>query len=400
MSYEQEWVQHQALLKEVERLNKELQVAETARNAAIKPDLQNEQQAAPTQLEGKVDRLREEKATAETRVAAFELQVAQTNPEHAQWLSEQHPPVQENKSKEAYIDVALTIAEAVAEKAKLMDSFGGSPVTDPIKQVIDHTLENKDVIMGYTAGWVRDKIETVKEYVGEKAPEKEELMGRAIVAIPESFPQEVISDEKKELRTSFDKEFNDMYNRHEKAQKELTEQQLNYIRQNGQTPEMAAKFSQQQQELQNQKASEFNNLENRECREKADLILKEWKNDIDQKEQIIKAKADKELENAKKSFQNQADQIEKRYDGKEKEDKLNLLKEAEKNVEKNLKTQGSVELELKNIEERKTHLDHAKQYTKDMGDKERLAEVEKQRELDRQRELERQRQMENQNRNR
>lgn len=198
MTYEQEWAQHQALLKEVDRLNKELQAAEAARNAANQHDLQEGQQSHIRQLEAKVEQLQEGKAAAETRVSAFELQVAQENPEHARWLEEQLPPAPEFKSKEAYIDLGLEIAENVAEHAEILESFGGSPVTDPIVQGLEYIREHKDALSGYAAGWVQDKIETVKEYIGEKDPAKEweKQIEKDEKAINEKFDKEIRETEK------------------------------------------------------------------------------------------------------------------------------------------------------------------------------------------------------------
>ncbi len=290
MSYEQEWVQHQALLKNLERLNRELQVAEAERNTAMQATQQEGQKhPAEAQSDANIEQLREEKAAAETKVSTFELKVAQENPQHAQWLEEKLPPAQERK-----IDKELTLDIADQALGLLPDDPSTSGL---ITQTVAHVVKNVDLMKDYTMGAVQKGIEEIKDKFFEKDG------------------------------------------------------------------------------------------------------VKEWEKDIEKKEQSINDKFDKEIKETDRSLQKQLDFIEKKYnDSKEKEIKINELKETIKGVKNEIEKDRAAELE--HIKDRKDNLEKIKEATKGMDEKERERIVEQQRELERKLELERQRQQQEQDRNR
>lgn len=293
------------------------------------------------------------------------------------------------QSVEGKIETGVEITELVVEKVAghsgyeaVVDPVVGGLATGVVVEGIN-IIRNYEATEAYIKGAVNEKIETVKEFIDEKFSQKEALNEEMVNAIIEKEPtQESTIDEKKELRTEFDKEYNDMSKRHEKEFKELSEKQYTEIKGTGtQTPEMAAKFQEQQKELREKQMKEFGDIENREYNAKADLALNQWEQDIKKKENDINEKFDKKLEDTMNMVQKQADQIEKHlYDGKDKEEKMNDLKEIA-NKEKNNIEEKRIN-ELKNIEERKDNLEQVKEATNILEAKERLAEIERQRELE------------------
>lgn len=161
MSYEQEWARHQELRAEVARKNEALRAAEAELNAAksqsVEPD-GRKQDTAP--LEANVNRLREEKAAAETEVGKFQMEVAQADPAHAQWLDEGIPPAQgqktelEPKTIEAVASTLAPMAESASPIAGAALGSLNGPAAEALAYAVNHGKEALD----YAAGYVRTKL--------------------------------------------------------------------------------------------------------------------------------------------------------------------------------------------------------------------------------------------------
>lgn len=116
--------------------------------------------------------------------------------------------------------------------------------------------------------------------------------------------------------------------------------------------------------------------------------VKEWENDIAQKEHTINEKFNKEIKETEKRLQKQLDYIEEKYDDNmEKKKKQNELKTTIKKVQADIEKDRNTE--LKQQEERKDNLEKIKVATKGMEENERQRIIQQQRELERKLELER-----------
>jgi len=133
-AYEENWIRHQELVKEVEKLNGNLKTELASRDAAAQDMEQHRASATPEEmarLEGKVakcdsdvEKVRTEYVAAQTAVGQLELAVGG---EQAQWLSEGLPPPE-----------SLLAKLAKAELPEQVIEVGVGTVTDALNFVKDN----------------------------------------------------------------------------------------------------------------------------------------------------------------------------------------------------------------------------------------------------------------------
>jgi hypothetical protein len=214
MSYEQEWEQYQKILKDIEQANEKLIEVEAARNAAIQSgqkDGHAQQQGDIAQLEAQVERARMDKAEAETRKGAYELQVAEKDPEKARWLEERiEPPKERTINTEAALknlDDAKNVLTASVKShiEPIIENIPNAdfllqkiPNADLVSKVAAHVVDNRELMVDYTMGALRTGVEKVKEIFEEKnaAKEWEIDIHKKEQAVNEKFDKEKMDTEK------------------------------------------------------------------------------------------------------------------------------------------------------------------------------------------------------------
>lgn len=298
---------------------------------------------------------------------------------------------------ESKIETHTEIAETAVEK--LADHFGLEGIADPvvggaaanIAVIGINAIRNHEATEAFVKGWVNEKVESIKDFIAEKFPGKEqmEMPPNHENMAPENSVMPDLTPEMRESRKGYDQEFNNMYNKHDEALAKLTNHQVDEIRRTGeQSPEMAAKFREEQRLLKENQMKEFAAIENRENDSRSDLIVKQLSEEYEKSATQINEKYDKKLESTEKALRMQTEQIEKRLEGQEKEQKLNELKKLGEQEKAKIEEKRNAELGV--VEKRKETLEKVQESTKNSDSKERLAEIEKLKQMEIQRQIEEQ----------